>query len=331
MIWLFFVGLLTVGEKERVVVERFEKYKRTLQPGLRIILFPGIADRVKASVFIEQETVELFEGSPPKIDFIDGSATPKNVQAFIEIRSPDLHYVTTKTEGGIVVFEDRPGVYRAVYHIEDRKKSIKKLLENAVRSYLNQLTLDQGIEKAEAGYDLFNDGLKVRNKPATDQLQAELDDWGTMLHRITIGDFDLEPDLVRARGEVHRLQKQKEAATHVSQIRSEETIGAAMEMFSNRTGMDREEIERCFKENPASFIEKYGVMWKEILDIVHRRMGIDGKAYLDIRTNNSLLDLAALWQRMPMGGGQGGEEKQAGKKKGKFRAFGKDWEVETKE
>ncbi len=340
----FVVGLLIVEEKKRVVVERFGEYCRTLDPGLRLILFPGILDRIKDEIFIEQETIPLFP-EPIKIDFKDGSATPKNVRAYIEIDRPDDPYLTKKEakekaekkkaekEKEITDKErkkrekkerkkrgigGRTGVFRAVYHIRKRKEAIRDRLENAVRSYLNKLTIQEGIEMARGGYDLL--GPNGISKKETNRLKGVFEDWGTIVHAITIGDFDLEPDLVRARGELHKRLKEREAAKDVAKRRAKETVGVLIEMITEQTGISQVYLQKMLKENPNEFITKYKDLLKQNLDLIHRRMAIDGDSFVDIRVDGAqgvekmLLNLFAAKERMPMGGKEPPGPKKEGSK-----------------
>jgi regulator of protease activity HflC (stomatin/prohibitin superfamily) len=315
---LFIVGFLSVGEKERVVIERFGRYARTLKPGLRMIWFPGIVERIKEAVFIEQEEIPLFL-EPIRIDFRDGSAAPKNTKAFIEIKSPDNDYLTEQNG----VETKKAGVYRAVYHIKDRKGAIRDRLENAVRSYLNSLTIEEGLEAARGGFNIYN-RIETSQPEDAKEIKAAFDDWGILLHTITIGDFDLEPDLVKTRGELHKRVKEREAAAEVAQQRAKETVGTLVNMLSENTGIPREKLQESLKTNPKDFISRYDNLLKQNLDLVHRRMAIDGKSFIDIRVpQGTTLEglvaegLVALAKRIPVGGNEktGREEEQPKRRK----------------
>jgi len=303
---LFVVGLLIVEEKNRVVVERFGKYLRTLKSGLRCIFFPGIVDRIKDEIFIEQETIPLFL-EPIKIDFKDGSATPKNAIAYIEIDRPDTGYLTKEeeklTDGerekkGI---EKRTGVFRATYHIRNRKEAIRDRLENAIRSYLNGLTIQEGIEMARGGYDLL--GPNGISEDETDRLKGVFEDWGIILHAITIGDFDLELDLVRARGELHKRLKEKEAAVFLSEKRAIESGETVIEMMARTRGKKVDEIRQIINAD-EKLQERF---LNEAVDFVKRQMGYDAKSRVDINVEGvdglgkDVLSWLAAWLRMPMG------------------------------
>jgi len=136
--------------------------------------------------------------------------------------------------------------------------------------------------------------------------------------QLVIAEIKLPKKLEDAMPEVDRQRLEKEAAPFEAEQRAEETGGAVIQMFCKMTGMLRTDVEKVLKENPEEFVKKYQSFWEKSWDTVYRRMGIDGKAYLDVRTQNPLLDLIALWQRMPLGGemkkGEGEAEKPKSKK-----------------
>ena len=88
-----------------------------------------------------------------------------------------------------------------------------------------------------------------------------------------------------------------EASEHEARQRAVETIGALIEMIHEAEGRPKEEIQSELKQDPEAFYEKH----EAIIDVLHRTMAIRGKSYLDIRSANAFMDLAAFWQRMPMG------------------------------
>lgn len=282
--WFFlviFIGLVVflifairiVEEEERWVIELLGSYFRTWQPGFHLLI-PGLM-KVRAVERIWEQSIPLFEKKKRKeeeikIDFKDGSAIPGGAEAFVRIKNPD-----TKYEAGDG--KEKTGVYRAVYEVGNWKVATRDLLENAIGSYLRGLKLDTGIRMTGggAGFDL-QDRLPEEEK---ERIREINDRRGIELLQITIQDFDLDPDLVKARGEVQKRQREADAATHERKKRARETMGSLVQMMAEATGANireiREEIngKEELKERFQGFAQ----------DLVSRQMSIDGKALTDIR------------------------------------------------
>lgn len=260
-------GIKIIREQERWVIEFFGKFWKVKGPGLRLVL-PGLM-RVRAVVNIWEQMVSLFE-EPIKIDFIDGSAVPRDAMVFVRISSPDKPYKTSDERNA-------SGVYRTVYFISDWRKAVKNEIENAVRSYLNGMTIDKGITEKGAGYDLTNH-MEVEE---VNRIREALKDWGLELLRITIMDFDLEPDLVEARGKLLIQQRKAQGAQYEKETRALETMGSLIQMIAVATGRSYEKMQEEIKRNPK-LTEELTSYAKEL---VSRQMSIDGLALTDIRVS----------------------------------------------
>lgn len=119
--------------------------------------------------------------------------------------------------------------------------------------------------------------------------------------KLVVAGIELPPKIKETLPIIDTKRLEAEAAPYESQQIAKETAGAAMEILCELTGMKREEVEREIKQRPEELVKRYNELWKQAWDIVHRRMAIDGGAYLDIRSQNPLQDLVALFKRMPMG------------------------------
>jgi len=126
--------------------------------------------------------------------------------------------------------------------------------------------------------------------------------------QLVIAEIDLPEQLENAMPEVDRQRLEADAAPWEAEQRAEETGGAVVQIFCKMTGMTRADVEKALKEKPEDFVKRYESFWEKSWDTIYRRMAIDGKAYLDIRTQNPLLDLIALLKRTLSGKGE--EEKQ---------------------
>jgi len=235
VIWSL-TGFRSVSQQERWVIEIFGRYLWTLKPGLKWIL-PGVM-RIRARVDIREQTIPLFE-TPIKIDFRDGSVIPKGAEVFVRVVKPDTPYLKGKDKGKYT------GVYRTVYMVRDWRIATRELIENAARTGLNHYTIDEGIIEGKAGYDLStpdpDSGLPNHELK---RIREVLEGWGLELCRITIQDFDLPPDLVKARGEVQISKRKAEAADFVVKRQAKEWVGMVLEAMAQSRGKSVGEIQK---------------------------------------------------------------------------------------
>lgn len=288
VILVFFVsGLRIAHEEERFVVEFLGSFWEIKGPGL-IWIFPLLM-RIRAIVSVWEQTLILFS-QPIKVDFKDGSATPKGVRALVRIKNPDTPYsipgeLTKKT-----------GCYRAIYEVDNwRKKSIE-LIENATRSYLATLTIDEVLPERKGGYDLLDNRIPDNEK---ERIKNTIEKWGISLLNVYITDFDLDESIIKARENVQKKKRESEVAEQEKIIRARETIGSLIQMFAEFTGRKYEEVQGEIKNSPEL---------KEMLsdfarELITRRMSIDGGSLTDIRVNGakgvekSLLNLLSLYKK----------------------------------
>lgn len=274
----------SIPEEERWLIEIFGKYYRQAGPGLRLILL--FLEKVRAEVPIWEIPIPLYRPTPEtknrpiKIDFKDGSAVPQDAFMFTAVDNPDTPDADGKT-----------GVYKTVYNIDNWRKAGTVLIENALRSYLNGLSVDEGIEAQRAGYDLLGPNGMEKNKKGKIQkelLRKAFSVWGRRLVRSTIGDFDLEEDLVKARGELHKSKRELESSKLLRQTRAQKTIGTAVDAINIALGKDQAADKFKYTVEEAKELVK---------DVLLRQMSIDGKALYDIRTGSggerSLEDIIA--------------------------------------
>ena len=349
-------GIITTPEKHRTIVERFQEYHRTLMPGLGFIWFPGIVETIESRVYIKERIIPLWNDPKRKvvIDFIDGSAQPIGAEVFVEIHNPDTAYKSPNEEKKIPVspepedlehtgisgesndkswlqkreedkrrrqeLESRNGVYRSVYNISDVDMAIKDQIQNAARSYLNELSVDEALKQAKGGYDLL-DGISKKTKEKgddeTEKLRKSFLDYGITIKKVTIDDFALDPILVDARARLHKAEKEKVAAVYVAEKVAIQTTGTVLRAMAHSRGKTLEDIQ--------ADIEKDENLKKEFLekstDLLIRDMERQTGSLLDIRVQGSdglersLLNIVALFQKLAGGKSIGGStDKKDGKK-----------------
>jgi regulator of protease activity HflC (stomatin/prohibitin superfamily) len=290
------------------LIEVFGKYSHTFKPGLNF-LFPGI-EKVRAAISVWEQTIPLFT-SPIKIDFTDGSATPKGAEVFVKIKNPDLPYLACdgKTE---------TGVYRAIYEIGNWREAVRALVENAIRSHLNGMTIDEGITLKGAGFD-----LKSKLPPEeVVRIEGDLDGWGLELLRVTITDFDLDPEIIKARGDVQVHLREAQASEFKRQEIARGTMGAFVQMIAEATGKKFEKVQEEISSDP----EMKERLLKFSEDLIIRRMSIDGKSLNDVRVSGGgdleqiLLRLFTALKGKPEEKEKKYEEKNFGKDKNRERS-----------
>lgn len=273
-------GLEKVPEEQRWIIEVFGKYSRTLQPGLSWVC-PRV-EKVRTSVSIWEQRYPLFEKGI-KIDFLDGSATPKDAFVFVQCDEED----------------DPLAAKKMVYEIKDIQEATTVLMEDVLRSYLATKTVKDAMQEGKAG-----DFLKEMKKEDRDKISEELKKWGLVLKRITVGSFVLDEAIIKAREEVLKADREKDVAGRKKEIMAEETMGTLIQMIAEAQGVKpvtvRKEIRKS-KELKDSIL-------KIAEDLIHRRMAIDSKSLIDIRVSGAkgmektLLELIAAWQKMSLPG-----------------------------
>ncbi len=314
---IFFVffglkGLKVIHEEERAVVEFFGKFYNIKKPGL--VWVCPVVEKIRKTISIWEQSLELFK-NPIKIDFQDGSAAPKGVKGFIRVRKPDTEYLSEEEiKEGKGDEKAQTGVYRIVYYINDYKDKVIEILENAVRSYLATLTIDQALPERRGGYDLLTENRIPEEEKA--RMKNTLEGWGLDLLRITVTDFDLGPKIVEARDEVQKKLRQTEVAEYEKIIRAKETVGSLIQMLAESTGKEYEEIQKEVESNT----ELKNTIQSFSKELITRRMSIDGKALTDIRVDGAqgiekgLLEIMALW-KAKVGSGNEGNPPNDDKKK----------------
>jgi len=303
-------GLKAIHQEERAVVEFLGRFYEIKKPGLRWVC--PIIMSIRAIVPIWEQTLILFKESI-KIDFKDGSAVPKGIKAFIRIKDPGTSY---KLEGETI---GRAGIFRAIYYINNWRERAVELLENTVRSYLATLTIDEALPERRGGYDLLSENRMP--EPEREKIRKTLEMWGLKLERITVTDFDLDPEIVKARNEVQKRKRAVEVAEHEKVVRATETVGSLIQMMAESTGKTPREIQKEIDKDPK--LKKRLTSFSE--ELITRRMSIDAKALTDIRTGGggnleqSLLRLFAAFKVVPAAEQKGKKEKEKGDEKKKKR------------
>jgi len=158
----------------------------------------------------------------------------------------------------------------------------------------------------ELEQDFRKEGAKIINGQNQERIikiyGIEINEKGAGLFKVDPSNEYRKFTTMAYEAETNRTRKEIEA-----EARSAETIGTLISMMAKAQGRKPEEVAEDIKNNPNAQREFLELS----RDLLIRKMGIEGNAYLDIRTSSAepgktLIDLVGAWLRMPTGLGVGG-------------------------
>jgi len=211
---------------------------------------------------------------------------------------------------------------KALFAVQSWLETIINRTKPAVRDSITSKPYKLLIQRAEAI------GEEIYEKLEEELLEKEF------LNRYGIDVRKIEVKEINPREEYRDATLKKWLGQREAEARATATAGTLFEMITEQTGISQKDIQRMLRENPKEFVAKYKDLLTQNLDLIHRRMAIDGDSFVDIRvqgaegTEKTLLDLVTAWKRMPMGGeekespGPGKEETEEEKLKKVKETFG---------
>lgn len=272
-------SLLRIPQEIRVLEEVLGAYFKTVGPGLHWI--PWITGAARAHVSIQTQRYPLFK-EPVWIDFQDGSASPRQAFAYVRMmnREEEFRYQhdiqgRVQQDRHLRDYIDRDPAYRMVYAVRNIKEAVISLLESSVRSYLNSLTIQEALQKGGAGYNI---APELENY---EELRAVLMNWGLVLEKIVVGDFNLSETIIKLRESVHKARQEAKAAQFIVDRRSKEIAGVIVKSLSQATGKTISQI----KEELAENAETKEQLMAFVQDIISRDISIRAGALTDIRVS----------------------------------------------
>jgi len=151
VIFTLFAGVKIVNQGEEWVVERLGKYKKTLSPGLNLII--PYMDTVRQKISTRDIILDI-----PQQEVItkDNAVILTNAIAFVRVTNPR----------------------DAVYGIEDFKVAIQNLIMTTLRSIIGEMKLDEALSN--------RDIIKAKLK---DQIIDDAADWGVTVKSVEIQDI----------------------------------------------------------------------------------------------------------------------------------------------
>ena len=158
LIWVMF-AVKKVNQYEKGLVERFNAYKKTVEPGLRVIT--PFVERIYR-VNMREQVIDV----PPQ-----------------EIITEDNVVVTIDA----VIYYQVVDAKRALYEIEDFELAIVKLAQTTLRNIVGEMSLDICLTSREK--------INVELRSVLDQAT---DKWGTKVNRIELQRIDPPSDIQTA-------------------------------------------------------------------------------------------------------------------------------------
>jgi len=156
MLFLFSASVKKVNQYQKGIVERFNAYEKTVEPGLRIIM--PFVERIYR-VNMREQVIDV----PPQ-----------------EIITEDNVVVTIDA----VIYYQVIDPKRALYEIEDFELAIVKLAQTTLRNIVGEMSLDVCLTSREK--------INVELRSVLDQAT---DKWGTKVNRIELQRIDPPADL----------------------------------------------------------------------------------------------------------------------------------------
>lgn len=170
---LFFRMLRIVPEEEAWLVENFGKFRKTLGPGLHLVI--PVVQRVAYEQMLKEEAIDV----PPQI-----CITKDNVQVSVD----GILYLK--------VFD----AYKASYGTEDYRFATAQLAQTTMRSEIGKIELDRTFSERDA----INDAIVAAVDEASDP-------WGIKVTRYEIRDITPTETVVQAMEQQVRAEREKRA------------------------------------------------------------------------------------------------------------------------
>lgn len=168
------LGVRTVPQGRKDVVQRLGKYHKTLTPGLNFII--PYVDTVAYKVTTKDIVLDI-----PSQDVItqDNAVIIANAVAYINIVSPE----------------------KAVYGVENYIIAIQNLIQTSLRSIVGEMSLDDALSS--------RDQIKAKLKMS---ISDDISDWGIVLKTVEIQDINPSPTMQKAMEEQAAAERQRRAA-----------------------------------------------------------------------------------------------------------------------
>ena len=232
-------------------------------------------------------------GEASQHDEILDSVMLKDMIYFAEIRGAEEKN-KIPLDIGLIITLRVINPYKALFNVQDWLELVLNRIKPLFRERVANNTYDELlVKKQKIGGELWK---KLKEEKLIEEFE---NDYGIKIKEGGIEMKDITPPAI-----YQKAATQKYLAERESEKRAGETMGAVIHMMATSEGKSPDDIRTEIQGNSKLRKEFRGFCQ----DLIHRRMAIDGKSYLDIRvtgaegTEKSLLELISAWRRMPQGG-----------------------------
>ncbi len=208
---VFFKLLRIVPEQEAWIVEQFGKYKKTLGPGLHLVV--PIVQKVAYQNILKEEVIDV----PPQVCIThDNAQVEVDGILYIQIVDP----------------------YKASYGIDNYRFAAAQLAQTTMRSEIGKIDLDNTFSERDA----INDAI-VRS---VDQAS---DSWGIKVTRYEIRDITPTDSALQAMEQLVIAEREKRAAILESEGKRESGINRSKGRRQHQINLSEGERQRRINES----------------------------------------------------------------------------------
>jgi regulator of protease activity HflC (stomatin/prohibitin superfamily) len=195
LVFLMFKSFYLVRQAEAIIIERFGKYDRILQPGLRFVL--PFFERPRAVIWTYVQEVDnkryyRFTKTMTRIDMREA------VHDFPRQNVISKDNVTMEISA--LIYYQITDPKAAVYEVSNLSEAIEKLAQTTLRNIIGSMDLDETL----VSRDRINEKLRIILDEATDK-------WGVKVNRVELQEVTPPLDIRHAMEKQMRAERDRRA------------------------------------------------------------------------------------------------------------------------